>query len=63
MDSECNDLFHHAVYNRQDVRVGTNELVKNSDGRVSLVFKRAMDRGSGRKGHGKAGEGRRSRRF
>jgi hypothetical protein len=53
MDSECNDLFHHAVQNRQDVsRVGsTNELVENSDGRVSLVLKRAMDRGSGRKGH------------
>jgi len=32
---------------------------KNSadDGRVSLVFKRAMHRGNGKKGHGKAGEG------
>ena len=30
--------------------------------RVSLVFKRALDRGGGKKGHGLAGEGRRSRR-
>ena len=72
MHAECNDLFHHAVYGRQDVSVGvgvdtasSDLTLKNSagDGRVSLVFKRAMDRGNGRKGHGKAGEGRRSRRL
>jgi len=56
MTGVCNDLFHHAVYSSPfDKSMG----VRNS--RVSLVFKRALDRGGGRKGHGMAGEGRRSR--
>ena len=65
MDGECNDVFHHAVYPRQDSEGGTNEKLQNStcNGRVSLVFKRAMDRGNGRKGHGKSGQGRRARRL
>lgn len=50
----CNDDFYHAVYTADgEVRGG---------GRVSLVLKRAMDRGGGKRGHGLAGEGRRSRR-
>lgn len=60
MDNECNDLFHHAVYGKQDI--GDNPDM-NGYGRVSLVLKRAMDQGNGRKGHGKAGEGRRSKRM
>jgi len=56
MTGVCNDLFHHAVYASPFDKVG----VDNS--RVSLVFKRALDRGGGKKGHGLAGEGRRSRR-
>jgi len=55
MTGACNDVFHHAVYSSPFDKVG----VGNS--RVSLVFKRAQDRG-GKKGHGLAGEGRRSRR-
>eukprot|EP00571_Detonula_confervacea_P016050 CAMPEP_0172307882 /NCGR_PEP_ID=MMETSP1058-20130122/8645_1 /TAXON_ID=83371 /ORGANISM="Detonula confervacea, Strain CCMP 353" /LENGTH=630 /DNA_ID=CAMNT_0013020179 /DNA_START=107 /DNA_END=1999 /DNA_ORIENTATION=+ len=54
MTGSCNDFFHHAVYSSPFDRVG----IENS--RVSLVFKRALDRG-GKKGHGLAGEGRRSR--
>lgn len=49
----CNDDFHHAVYTGE----GENA---NGDGRVSLVFKRAISRGGGRRGHGLQGEGRRS---
>jgi hypothetical protein len=57
MTGSCNDLFHHAVYaSPSDGKLG----IGNS--RVSLVFKRALDRGGGKKGHGLAGEGRRSRR-
>jgi hypothetical protein len=64
----CNDVFHHAVYGADQVQVldgaGTlNQKQLENDGRVSLVFKRAMDRGNGRKGHGQRGEGRRSRRL
>ena len=55
MTGSCNDLFHHAVYSSPFDRVGSN------NSRVSLVLKRALDRGGGRKGHGLAGEGRRSR--
>ena len=50
----CNDDFYHAVY--------TAEGEVRKDGRISLVFKRAIDRGGGKRGHGLAGEGRRSRR-
>ncbi len=62
MDSECNDLFHHAVYNDQVSEVESQSL-KKSDGRVSLVFKKAIDRGRGKRGHGKAGKGRRARKI
>lgn len=48
----CNDDFHHAVYAAEGENVGD---------RVSLVFKRAINRG-GKRGHGLQGEGRRSRR-
>ncbi|GAX28311.1 hypothetical protein FisN_27Hh034 [Fistulifera solaris] len=51
MYDTCNDDFHHAVYPDADGR-----------GRVSLVLKRALPRGSkGQRGHGLAGQGRRSR--
>jgi len=57
MTRDCNDLFHHAVYS------STSSLSNHLDSsRVSLVFKRALDRNNGKKGHGLAGEGRRSRR-
>ena len=56
MARDCNDLFHHAVYSSQS---SLSDHVDNS--RVSLVFKRALDR-NGKKGHGLAGEGRRARR-
>jgi hypothetical protein len=55
MAGACNDLFHHAVYASPFDGVGNNS-------RVSLVLKRALDRGGGKKGHSLAGEGRRSRR-
>ena len=48
----CNDDFHHAVYTAEGENVGD---------RISLVFKRAINRG-GKRGHGLQGEGRRSRR-
>eukprot|EP00980_Cylindrotheca_fusiformis_P002226 scaffold517_cov119-Cylindrotheca_fusiformis.AAC.9 len=51
MKENCNDEFYHAV-----------QPGENDKDRVSLVFKRALDRGSGRKGHGQQGEGRRSKR-
>jgi len=60
MFAECNDVFHHAVYSS----LSSGEAKKNTgDGRVSLVFKKAVDRGNGKKGHGRRGEGRRSRRY
>lgn len=46
MDHECNNVFHHAVYGRQDIG-DTTDI--HSNGRVSLVLKRAMDQGNGRK--------------
>ncbi|KAL7531447.1 hypothetical protein ACHAXR_004053 [Thalassiosira sp. AJA248-18] len=55
MSGACNDVFHHAVYSSPFDTVGCDSS------RVSLVFKRALDRGGGKKGHGLAGEGRRSR--
>lgn len=57
MWGECNDVFHHAVYTAEGESAATSQ-----DGRVSLVFKRAIDRGNGRRGHGLQGEGRRARR-
>jgi hypothetical protein len=57
MWGECNDLFHHAVYTAEGEANATGP-----DGRVSLVLKRAVDRGNGRRGHGLQGEGRRARR-
>jgi len=57
MTRDCNDLFHHAVYS------SPSSLSNHMDSsRVSLVLKRALDRNNGKKGHGLAGEGRRSRR-
>lgn len=55
MAGECNDLFHHAVYASPYDKMGIDSS------RVSLVFKRALDRGGGKRGHGLRGEGRRSR--
>mmetsp|Transcript_7937 Transcript_7937/g.15914 ORF Transcript_7937/g.15914 Transcript_7937/m.15914 type:complete len:653 (+) Transcript_7937:332-2290(+) len=55
MTGECNDVFHHAVYASPFDGIG-------SSSRVSLVFKRALDRGGGKRGHSLAGEGRRARR-
>jgi alkylated DNA repair dioxygenase AlkB len=52
MWGSCNDDFHHAVYTAEH---------DNAGDRVSLVFKRAINRG-GKRGHGLQGEGRRSRR-
>jgi len=65
MDHDCNDLFHHAVYGKQLSSTDATSVLggSDSDGRVSLVFKRAMDRGNGRKGHGKAGQGRRGKKY
>ncbi len=62
MYAECNDLFHHAVYG-SSANDNKSDRKKTGNGRISLVFKRAMDRGNGRKGHGRAGGGRRSRRM
>jgi hypothetical protein len=56
MWGECNDLFHHAVYSAEGERESSRQ------GRVSLVLKRAIDRGGGKRGHGLPGEGRRSKR-
>ena len=53
MYRDCNDLFHHAVYSDEN----NNEQA----GRVSLVLKRAIERG-GKRGHSQQGEGRRARR-
>lgn len=57
MWGDCNDLFHHAVYTAS----GDAVVDAQSDGRVSLVLKRAMDRG-GKRGHGLQGTGRRRSR-
>lgn len=56
MTESCNDLFHHAVYASPFDDIG----LQNS--RVSLVLKRAIDRGGGKKGHSLAGQGRRAKR-
>ena len=65
MWGSCNDVFHHAVYGADEVTnsIATNQPLSTNNGRVSLVFKRAIDRGNGRKGHGQKGDGRRSRRI
>ena len=57
MNGRCNDDFWHAVYADSD-DVATRS---SGEGRVSLVFKRAIDR-NGKRGHGLSGEGRRSKR-
>ncbi|KAL7466319.1 hypothetical protein ACHAXS_006621 [Conticribra weissflogii] len=54
MTGKCNDVFHHAVY--------ASPFDGSGSSRVSLVFKRALDRGGGKRGHSLAGEGRRARR-
>ncbi len=51
MKDNCNDAFFHAVH------AGVTD-----DQRISLVLKRAIDRGNGRRGHGLPGHGRRSRK-
>jgi len=60
MFGSCNDDFHHAVYpgdqNKRD------NVDQDHQGRISLVLKRAIARNGGQKGHGIAGQGRRSRR-
>lgn len=61
MHSTCNDDFHHAVYPQQP-NGSDDDLDDDDDERISLVFKRALARNGKRKGHGKTGEGRRSRR-
>ena len=62
MWGDCNDLFHHAVYPAADNNFQNDTGGKNV-GRVSLVFKRAIDRGNGKKGHGIRGKGRKSKRL
>ena len=56
MKDECNDKFYHAVH------AATPGDDSYHSERISLVLKRALDRGSNRRGHGLAGQGRRSRR-
>ena len=61
MFASCNDDFHHAVYPESATTPSVGSPQHAS--RVSLVLKRAMVNGSKkRRGHGNAGEGRRSRR-
>ncbi len=71
MWGSCNDVFDHAVYGADHEILGNNDEDNNdtqllghnhNDGRVSLVFKKAIIRSNGRKGHGLLGEGRRSRK-
>lgn len=62
MVGTCNDDFHHAVYNALKEEDDHKRNQENEVGRVSLVFKRAMVRGNGKRGHGMQGEGRRSRK-
>ena len=53
MDGDCNDAFEHSVLAGQG---------KHNDGpRVSIVFKRALVGGDGRRGHTLQGQGRRAR--
>ena len=54
MAGVCNDVFHHAVY--------ASPFDEGGSSRASLVFKRVLDRGGGKKGHSLTGEGRQSRR-
>lgn len=67
MWGSCNDDFHHAVYHSLggggvEAKEDILEDEKEDVGRVSLVFKRAIAKGNGRRGHSIQGEGRRSRR-
>jgi len=57
MSGRCNDDFWHAVYADDVATISAG----SGEGRVSLVFKRAIDR-NGKRGHGLSGEGRRSKR-
>jgi 2OG-Fe(II) oxygenase superfamily len=50
MKDSCNDDFYHAVH------AGVSD-----EQRISLVMKRAIDRGNGRRGHGLQGQGRRNK--
>lgn len=54
MAGHCNDDYEHAVL------PGLGE--HNRGARVSLVFKRALERKGGQRGHSLAGDGRRARR-
>ena len=56
MSGSCNDAFHHAVY------ASPFDGSDRTSSRVSLVLKKALDRGGGKKGHSLAGEGRRKRK-
>jgi alkylated DNA repair dioxygenase AlkB len=58
MRDNCNDDFYHAVHARE---ADKNDATAGGE-RISLVLKRALDRGGGKRGHGLAGEGRRARR-
>ena len=58
MRDNCNDDFYHAVHARE---ADSNDTTAGGE-RISLVLKRALDRGGGKRGHGLAGEGRRARR-
>lgn len=60
MWADCNDSFHHAVYPESETATSPRDASELR--RVSLVLKRAIAYGSGRRGHGLAGAGRRSRR-
>jgi hypothetical protein len=55
MKDQCNDVFYHAVHAADSVSLSPKE-------RISLVLKRSLDRGGGKRGHGLQGEGRRSRK-
>jgi hypothetical protein len=63
----CNDDFYHAVHAGEAGSCLTNKdkdatVTIGGGERISLVLKRALDRGGGKRGHGLAGEGRRARR-
>jgi len=62
MWGSCNDDFHHAVYPESTSSMVGSRQEDVDISRISLVLKRAMVNGKGRRGHGNMGEGRRSRR-
>ena len=59
MRDTCNDDLYHAVHVRE---ADSNDTTTAGGERISLVLKRALDRGGGKRGHGLVGEGRRARR-